>query len=151
MGTDIDLYVEHKVGDRWTAPGNWAVDDYGDADIDLDDRVYAERNYVLFAALAGVRNYFGVTPFFVTRGLPTDVTSLVQTQADCSGGHNHGYATLSELQQADWLQLIGSEQAVEKQPLAQCVGDFFSRVLPVLWQLSANEPDNVRIVYWFDS
>lgn len=81
------------------------------------DFLYSDRNYVLFAALAGVRNGLGVagvdtgdplTPVDEPRGLPTDVSDEVakeETEWGCDG-HSHSYLYLQELLDYDWDQPV---------------------------------------------
>jgi hypothetical protein len=77
MGCDIHAHVELKLADgawhHYNAP-------------------YIERNYDLFAKLAGVRNYKNVTPIALPRGLPSDIspmTRLLRVEDGRSGGQSN--------------------------------------------------------------
>lgn len=116
MGTDIHWYTEAPDGN-----GVWQhVDEYKYRWID--------RNYILFATLAGVRNGYGfagvdwgnpVTPIAEPRGLPDDVSRGVQKELeewtdDDNGwsdpdqffGHTPSYLKAAELLGHDWNQEI---------------------------------------------
>lgn len=78
--------------------------------------VEGERNYALFSALAGVRNYNSVTPISKPRGLPDDfdvidgdVVKLTYSDTEVwLGDHSHTWLTLEELLDWDgWDQDLG--------------------------------------------
>lgn len=88
MGCDIHFYAERPVGDMWEEipppdqyPLGW----------------YVDRNYVLFALLAGVRNN-DQEPISEPRGLPKDVSPEVLAEAEHWGrdGHSHSWLTVDE-------------------------------------------------------
>lgn len=100
MGCDIHVTTEVRRNGTWSRE---------------DCAVDPDRNYSLFAALAGVRNGSGfagvdtgdpVTPIFAPRGIPEDGSVDVQGEAANwdLGGHSHSYATLAELLAYDWTQ-----------------------------------------------
>jgi hypothetical protein len=63
--------------------------------------VYYDRNYSLFAMLAGVRDYSpGNNKIDEPRGAPEDCSSETKARIDewGSDGHSHSYCTLKELQ-----------------------------------------------------
>lgn len=109
MGCDIHLYVEKRGEDgTWVAADKWVKNPEYESDpeyeseyvVDWKDLLYSDRNYSLFAVLAGVRNSYGIDPIYEPRGLPTDVTELVKAKSDRWGidGHSHSYLTLAELE-----------------------------------------------------
>lgn len=66
MGCDIHLFVEKRAGGAW---------------VDITDRTGAdepERDYILFACLAGVRNRTDLTPISELRGVPDDASARVR-------------------------------------------------------------------------
>ena len=90
MGCDIHVYAEHKKSASAYAKWQFA----GHMDV--------PSNYVLFALLAGVRNYHGFMPIAPPRGLPTDVTEEAKAEADSWGsdGHSHSWLTVAEIDAA---------------------------------------------------
>lgn len=130
MGTDIHMYVERLVGGKWEratpapwtcpwcggsgkGPRNescWYCDGEGKTDAE-----YGERNYDLFAMLAGVRNGVGFAgcdlsdgfvPLSEPRGIPED-TSIVEVDSEGDdsvwlGDHSYSYATLAEVLAYDY-------------------------------------------------
>lgn len=72
-------------------------------------RVLGNRNYTLFAILAGVRNYSSIKPWFEERGFPEDVCkATVKEIPDDSDYHSHTYFTVQELIDAPWKK-VGSK------------------------------------------
>lgn len=61
--------------------------------------ICGERNYDRFATLANVRNYGGTPYISEPRGLPEDVTKLVNEDYEsyCGAAHSPSYVTLKEL------------------------------------------------------
>ena len=90
MGCDIHVYAENKKST--SAYAKWHFAGY----------MGVPRNYVLFALLAGVRNYYEFVPIAPPRGLPTDVTEETKAEADSWGsdGHSHSWLTLAEMDAA---------------------------------------------------
>lgn len=135
MGTDIHLYVERRTAtgwervrpDAWTCPwcngkgtGRKEEPCYWCKGEGSTRKEYHERNYDLFAMLAGVRNGSGFAgcdtgdgfaPLDEPRGLPDD-TSIKDTEGDDDswdhpdhiwlGDHSHSHATLAEVQAYDF-------------------------------------------------
>lgn len=80
-----------------------------------EDWIFDGRNYDLFAILADVRNGYGFAgcetgegfnPIDQPRGLPDDVSSIVEKASEEWGidGHSHSFITLRELLEYDWEQ-----------------------------------------------
>lgn len=107
MGCDIHLRVERKRDSgHWVdvaPPETWSEDSLQE-DPEHKRRTYehwfSDRNYELFAALAGVRNSGHIIPLFAPRGLPEDVAT--KNDPDGEGGwfgdHSHSWVTLDELE-----------------------------------------------------
>jgi hypothetical protein len=110
MGCDIHLYVEKRKEEKWQIEDNfiasWPVGSDRKSITPYDD-----RNYILFAWLANVRNGYGtagcdtgdaIVPIDLPRGLPEDISVEVAGEADEWGydGHSHSYFTLKELIEA---------------------------------------------------
>lgn len=127
MGCDIHLAVEVRKNGVWErrlpppeARDPWYVKQAAERDADKwakkrsEVEWYHDRNYEVFAILAGVRNYNNVTPISEPRGLPDDVSPEVarlnydhpeydEDGDDVSlGDHSHSWLTLAELLAYPW-------------------------------------------------
>lgn len=149
MGCDIHLFAEKKVGEKWISIDKYTKNpDFGEDDnrefiIERENRIYSGRNYNLFCALAGVRSFhFEGDPSIVSepKGLPEDCCDEIKKESAAYGsdGHSHSWNTLAELEAFDW-----------KEYGATC-DQFREKVFPKLKEASEN-PDDVRIVYFFDN
>jgi hypothetical protein len=152
MGCDIHSYTEKKTEQGYEsvdfAPFDW-------------------RSYGMYAFLAGVRNYSGITPIAEPRDLPDDVSSAVKQHAeDWNGdGHTHSWLSVKELTEFDYDQMM-EDRRVTKQISANCwsgaqtceagegttqtyrefLGNGYFNDLEKLKILGAD-----RIVFWFDN
>jgi len=119
MGCDIHLFVEQKNEDNV-----WIYN---------PELTYKPRAYDLFAKLAGVRNYYDITPISKQRGLPIDVTVEVKKELEFEI-HSRSHLYLYELYEsldyyATWDEFVNK-----------------------LFELSKSEKkDDVRIVFGFDN
>lgn len=129
MGCDIHAFVEvryFKSGDKkrehgiWISRDKWMVNEDYVLDpentgnryaIDYGDEIYSRRSYLIFAILAGVRNYYDIKPVSLPKGLPSDVSPEVKAQSDWWGedGHSHSFLTLKEILDYDWTQTVELE------------------------------------------
>lgn len=109
MGCDIHMFCEYKktVNNKeiWVNADNWRINPYYDGD-DKDESKHnvssllSGRNYSLFSALCGVRDYSDSTPkISEPRGMPEGVSpEIIQENKEWGGdGHSHSYATLAEV------------------------------------------------------
>ncbi len=220
MGCDIHLYVERK-----NANGEWEpikgrnpwYDYYSkykhSVPDDIPKEVYEDwiwegRHYSLFAVLANVRNYDMISPISHPKGLPKDVSDIVEDASHEWGcdGHSHSYVTLKEILQycvknkslpqfgviplksyeeytktgtipkdsclgicGPYIEIISPEEADDilsgmirrhnwigyYVPLTwfESFMDidelFFTRTIPEMMKLG--EPENVRLIFWFDN
>jgi len=149
MGCDIHLFAEKKVNDKWVSIDKYTKNpDFGEYDnrefvIERENQVYRGRNYNLFCALAGVRSFhFSGTPSMVSepKGLPEDCCEEIKKESALYGsdGHSHSWNTLAELEAFNWDEY------------GKTCDEFRSRVFPKLKEAS-EDPNNVRIVYFFDN
>lgn len=153
MGCDIHFYVEHRVGDEWAAAdvragGKSALND-GPA-----NEIYIDRNYGLFAILAGVRNDDGYySPISLPRGVPEDASpeyrQAVEAYEFCS--HSHSWLLLSELLAFDWLQTTGDRDWVDPETYPEPAHIFWAKVMPILLSIAKGRPDDVRVLFFFDN
>jgi hypothetical protein len=131
MGCDIHLAVERRVrylsqpNDTWeraerVVPSRWSGEG-----MEREDW-YDNRNYSLFAILAGVRNGSGfagtdlgdpVVPISEPRGVPEDVSDEVRKEIEQwdIDGHSHSWFTIGELLAFDWDQKITHRAWVRRQ------------------------------------
>lgn len=110
------------------------------------DQPYVGRNYRLFGALAGVREYNMEIISDFAKGLPVDVSTEVCGISDSWGrdGHSHSYLTVKELIDSKYYKMS------EKELYDIGMGDFFFKhVVETL--LNMGNPEDVRIVFWFDN
>ncbi len=157
MGCDIHAFAEV----RSKKTGKWSDDDF---------RPFDDRNYSLFAFLANVRNYDCCEPIAQPRGIPDDVSDYVneEHQTWLFDGHSASHLTLRELLEFDydktfWNRRVdkqigpnhwtgaGLAEEGEGQVISyrENLGENFFADLKHLATLG--EPDDVRIVFWFDN
>lgn len=164
MGCDIHMYreVRDKNGD-WQPLRDvykyfdfrWENDpdepDSGLSSLKIPD---TGRDYALFGILSeGVR--CEVSPNLGEHGLPNDISSEIEAEADVWGGdgHSHSYATLEELDEI-WQETGGKFEFPDEDAYSEAdrFEDFFVSwvdryVRPFAW----DGDDSIRIVYWFDN
>lgn len=94
MGTDVRYHVERRVEGRWQRAESEGL------------YMGEERNYALFAILAGVerRSGAGFEPIFMARGYPVDspVVGQLAGQAESHKAHNRTWLTLKEMLDFPW-------------------------------------------------
>ena len=111
------------------------------------DQPYGGRCYRLFGLLAGVRDS-SIDMIVPDRYgyLPDDVSVEIEDLSDEWGvdGHSHNYLTLKELMSSKYFKMT-------EQDLADMGIDsyFFTTLVPDLMRFG--NPDDIRIVFWFDN
>ena len=173
MGCDIHTYVEVRGPDgawRYTKP-HFRLSEW--------DRTWAEkageepwryepfdsRSYAVFGVLAGVRNYSEAPMIANPKGFPIDVSPEVEAAAEYWGrdAHSRSWLSVAELTAFDWDKVFwdrrvtkqgdGAARADEGEgkhvTLREHVGDWFFCDLETLKNLG--DPDDVRVVFWFDN
>lgn len=168
MGCDIHLVAERRTEAGWEViPGPmvpcWLCGREVRAGCyrcngtgEYRDRWYSDRLYVVFAALADVRNYAivpgdeqpqPIKPVAMPRGLPDDMSAegreLIEDPDD---GHSDTWLTLDEVLAYDWDQPITDGHEVW--PLRDNARVFIGR-MEQLRELTAG--DDVRLVFNFDN
>lgn len=136
MGCDIHLHFERKNKD-----GSWDK-------IHIDSCLLPDdRNYDIFAFLAGVRN-FGENPYvpiFPERGIPVDCS---YNKEDWEDGcyHSETYAYLNEILEAPWENSNSDNEYFIV---------FCRMILPRLLSKScffnSKEKKNIRVIMGFDN
>ena len=114
MGCDIHLYVEKQTESEWGwdhVHNPWPMPPW-----EHRPHPTARESYMLFAQLAGVRNFRGRNydekiidkPWFEDRGVPDHIPRVYGWDEDptdwatCADLHSHTWATLAELRAAPW-------------------------------------------------
>lgn len=100
MGCDIHLFREKRVNGNWLPADEWV-----DGEVEWEKR-FTDRNYNLFAVLAGVRVRETPPYSFEPRGLPLGVCAEIHEHSNSWGedGHSHSYLYLDELRELrSWL------------------------------------------------
>jgi len=152
MGTDIRIYAEHFDDDRWVAIGEksknpvFGFDDEPEFEI---EPIEVGRDYPLFAMLSSHAERFKVdlnaASISEPRGLPVDISESVLAMAEQGGGWGKfffGWFTLQEL-----LDFRSKHAGSNRQPTAWSFGlDAIVKSLE-----DSGRPENLRIVFWFDS
>jgi hypothetical protein len=150
MGCDIHMYAEvrNKKTNKWEKVGKVFKNEWYDPEqktkvyeehgyewnAQFTDQPYDERNYDVFAVLAGVRR--DATPIDKPRGLPEDISDEVKQIAENDpDGHSYSYLTLKELLSYNWKD--------------ENTSHFANSTLPKLQKLG--RPEDVRIVFYFDN
>jgi hypothetical protein len=151
MGADIHLVLERKVGDRWVG-----MHDFPTVPQPTGERLYnkfwwgaEDRNYELFAALAGVRGD-GPDP----KGIPDDASDLAIYKAETYGddGHSHSWCDAKEFV-AKYIETLPSDHPMQKQWLSDLMESQNA------WKLGCGEllfgymddDAEYRIVFFFDN
>ncbi|MCE5387968.1 MAG: hypothetical protein K0041_05235 [Acidithiobacillus sp.] len=133
MGCDIHITVEKKIDEEWVMihTPTWQSD------------VACERNYRRFAALAGVR---GDGP--PAKGLPSDVSKGTEYRFAAWGddAHSPSYNTLREF--LDVCERTKYDDVDRSKWSIYCLCEHY---LGSYWEITDQNPDDFRVVYWFDS
>jgi hypothetical protein len=145
MGADIHAHVEIKVDGEWHYYGQLMID----------------RDYALFAKMAGVRNtYNKIQPMFPLRGLPEDISFLTSLHRQDWGvdGHSDSWISSDEYQElSKWYReeyegRITSIHGIQREswPVLYLFGNSFR----YFKKFKEDYPDFVedfRVVFWFDN
>lgn len=164
MGADIHTYIERKM-----KSGNWAfvadlnnivrskalwssnMNSFGNAFYTVNS-----RNYTLFAQLASVRGG-GREP----RGLPDDVSEMVEMFAQSWEGDAHSHSWLSAVDFAD--DYYGVQSIEDEEPMTEyhqnmlevdknyAVLQFLEEMCGVSMVDSGCHSNEFRFVFWFDN
>ncbi len=123
MGTDIYMYVEHRVESRWQLCGPLTTDSQLSFPEPLPEGylvpqcVYDTRNYSLFAILGGVRNphhsAVPYTPIAAPRGLPSDMSGeLTSWTAMFPSMEDASWLLLREIEEFPWHERQITKEAI---------------------------------------
>jgi len=150
MGCDIHMVLERKMGDRWI--GVRDVEHFQNYRYDEETKSWKrefiwcrarQRNYDLFAKLAGVR---GDGPD--AKGMPGDASELAVAMSEQWGGdgHSHSYCLLQEF--------LENAAASERNPAEVFLAEHPAVSSPFTYFFGMYEPEEneeYRVVFWFDN
>lgn len=135
----------------------WACADARDMDLPdpLMYKTYWDRDYLVFALLAGVRNYWGVTPIAPPkRGVPADASGeylrlVEQWEGD---GHNHTWVSLEEVFDNTWhtRTIKGDSHIPDGTTYLSLAVGFMALAWDVLQEQKVH-PRDLRLVMFFDN
>lgn len=163
MGCDIHNHVEVKINGIWEYDtlNNFSKYDYAsNTYIKNSTSVpFGWRSYSMFSLLGEVRNYIGIIGISNNTGLPSDVSDDVKQESidEYGDAHSHNYLTLRELIEFDYDKSYLNNNYVEGELITEndiyiprdLLNELFFIQLEELKELG--EPDDVRIVFWFDN
>ncbi|WP_139997451.1 hypothetical protein [Paenibacillus paridis] len=152
MGTDIHVYIEQRINKdqtEWISVDEWLYTPYLGG-VGVQKHLWEDRNYLLFAILADVRNRYNIHPISLPKGLPDNASPEVKNQSDIENedAHTRSWLTLKELLEYDWMQKMEDDNN-EMFSLEALVIPFVNEFIPRLSEIG--EPENVRMVFWFDN
>ena len=180
MGCDICSYAEVRGDDgTWHVVGEVFPNSYYMPDLEMDEddwnrpftyEPFHLRDYNVYDFLANVRNYSGVTPLSLPKGLPVDLSDSVRAVArkvatsECA--HSYIWLDLWDLLDVDYDAEIEDRRVCRPEPsgvwnggatagagegkvmpLREFLGAEYFVHLEILKGLGA--PDRVRIIFWF--
>lgn len=146
MGTDIHLHIEIKVNGKW--------EHYNKPKID--------RNYELFAKLAGVRIVKGIEPISLPKGLPEDLSAITKMHADWQSEfqHSHSWLDVNEIREVEewwkkyYLKHWHTHSTEGVSYIESQWGYLFGDAISGFGAFPESYPaeiEDVRMVFWFDS
>ena len=145
MGCDIHLHIEVKINNEWR---HWATPSI-------------DRDYKLFAKMAGVRNCYEVEPIAEPKGMPTDCSFTTGFEHDRWGvdGHSHSWFGIEEIKQLaeyaeqELSQIHGGRSLIFEYDILKgsyLCGNSFAGLLKYPDDYP-KEIQDVRFVFWFDN
>nr|QBK86130.1 MAG: hypothetical protein LCMAC101_07250 [Marseillevirus LCMAC101] len=151
MGCDIHIFVECKKSangeKRWVNVDKWKIlPDYFDDSFEPTfecEHLYADRNYYIFSILANVRNDDRVKYISKPRGLPSNVSKIVNKEYTEDGAyHSCSWLTLDELK---------TFNKQNKQNILDPLINILQEKKESYDWMNGKRDSSLRIVFWFDS
>jgi hypothetical protein len=153
MGCDIHLFteVQKNINNelKWVNCDNWKINQWfdpkepdGESKYQIKE-LYDDRNYSLFATLAGVRDYSpGNKMIDAPRGLPEDCCVEIKELSEKWGddGHTHSWFTLKELKDFQKENKTIKHSGLVDPKNAKRLED---GLFPESWCQGTNQPDYV--------
>jgi len=141
MGCDIHAHWEVKISGKWHHY----------------DQPRIDRNYVLFAKMANVRNRDDeIEPLSIPKGLPEDITEIVKICRDYYGedGHSDSWLGVDEIY---WLESFFAKHCSEDQYKTRWWKEF-GFLFGSGWEYFKKYPkdypeslEDFRLIFWFDN
>lgn len=157
MGCDIHIYTEAKINGKWTCVDRLrrTQEDWDNTSVPYTPirEVYEGRNYILFGALAGVRQWSSENSLLISepKGLPNNLSDVIQEIADFQLEHTPSWLTLKELKDYKWYNKQKVYRIYLRYFFARNVKDSAVNKLSKLQKKHKVQPEDIRIVFWFDS
>ena len=162
MGCDIHMVLEKRIKRRWVGVNAfpyvhatvYAFDDKAREHKSLTGSTHwqvRDRNYNLFAALAGVR---GEGP--LAKGVPDDVSDLAQMEIDRWGadGHSHSWMLMGEALPIFIVAgQLGPQAAAVLSAFQNGTEHALDDYMENFWSIDPDSEtlDDYRLVFWFDN
>jgi len=109
--------------------------------------LYLDRDYTLFAVLAGVRSWVNAfSPISRPKGIPPDASPGYNAMCEKwrGDGHSHSWLTIKEIQDYDFSKV--HRVLSDEPPRLQYFQENF-----IPSALKFGKPENVRICFFFDN
>ncbi|MGT2637039.1 hypothetical protein ACVRWL_04470 [Streptococcus ratti] len=160
MGTDIHAWVEAK-----DKKGKWFT--INPRYVDLDDmnqlapigEYEIARSYLLFAALANVRNSWSIPFIQENRGLPQNISKETREEFEefwrDGDSHNCGYVLPEELELYAIKNRHSDHEKIKE--AAERIEKFYYELISLSREIVSQRTgkslniDDIRIVFWFDN
>ena len=167
MSTYITSFAEVQRDGVWKKVGEIFPDRFFDR-VELKDHPFGNQNYAVFGFLANVRNYSMCECVTYYYGLPDDVSQEIQEDYESwEEYHTACHCYLDDLLDVDYDRefenrrvtreimpnvfngaAIAKEGEGKMMTYKEHLGEEFFEHLAILKELG--DPENVRVVYWFD-
>lgn len=153
MGCDIHTMLEYKKNEKYISYDVFEINEYYKQT--NDERpfeckaIYSDRNYFLFGQLANVRAR-NVNYISKPRGIPKDSCKVILDYIESWGddGHSHSYFSLSELEKA--IKAFSPNNEGLK-TITWRITKQFQEIEQINRDLTKEEKDNLRLVFFFDN
>jgi hypothetical protein len=120
MGSSMTLFIEYDMSEYYNP--NCAVQPFSDGNyvwsLTHEEGLYVGKDYLFFAAIAGVRNRSKIKPLYPPRGVPTVMSPPVRMffENDPSTPDDAGWLTLTEIHKAlDYMKVDEGKLSFETQ------------------------------------
>lgn len=140
MSCDIHVHVEIKLNGKWEHYNHPSVN----------------RNYLLFAKIAGVRSDHTVEPVAMGRGLPDNLSVTTKLDSELWGtdGHSHSWMTANEAEEVtEWYNKKSSVD-YNRPPLfgylfENSLDSYLKYPIDFLREVALGF-EEARVVFWFN-
>ena len=157
MGLFITAWFEGK-----DKKGNWFLANPRFVDYDNPEKVNPPepldlgmyKNYLLYAALGDIRNYYSIPYIQKSRGIPEDATDIVKEEAEESyDSIGKGHVTAKELK--NYYESYINDEDEMIRAAAGFVWDLYQKLLHICYGVRNYEEDyldidDTRLIFWFE-